>query len=269
MLVVQGLSFAYGDEPVLADIDLRVEPGRIIALCGPSGCGKSTLLRLLAGLLRPAAGAIENSFPRVACVFQEPRLLPWRTAAENIAFGMKAFGTTGSTRRATATALLRRLRLEGAGGRYPHELSGGMRQRVALGRALAVDPGLMLLDEPFSALDVGVRRELQTLLRTLLAERGLAAVFVTHDLAEALRIGDELIVMSPAPGRVVYRGTEFNLPASAVAAALHERVAHLLLVPQVAAAFSEDDRPPAGVCRSDFAGEPAPQTEEAWIVANS
>ncbi|MDF2628824.1 MAG: transporter related protein [Symbiobacteriaceae bacterium] len=205
MLKLTAISHDYGQGTVLADISLDLAPGRVLALTGPSGCGKSTLLHMAAGLVTPGAGHVSNTFRRTACVFQEPRLLPWRTARENIAFGLKALGVRGAERRSRSEALARRLGLEDALAKYPHQLSGGMRQRVALGRALAVEPDLLLLDEPFGALDAGRRAELQEMLLSLLRERGLAALLVTHDLAEAERLGDELVVLSGAPGRVLER----------------------------------------------------------------
>ncbi|OTA40904.1 MAG: nitrate/sulfonate/bicarbonate ABC transporter ATP-binding protein, partial [Symbiobacterium thermophilum] len=182
MLIMEGVSHAYGGHPVLEDIDLRLEPGQVLAIVGRSGCGKTTLLQIASGLLSPTRGRVENRFRRLAYVFQEPRLLPWRTAWQNIAFGLKAMGAPPAEQRRVASALIERLGLAGAADKYPHELSGGMRQRVALGRALAIGPDLLLLDEPFGALDPGLRADMQRLLLDLLAERKVAALFVTHDL---------------------------------------------------------------------------------------
>lgn len=205
MLRLRSISHDYGQGAVLEHVTLELAPGRVLALTGPSGCGKSTLLHMAAGLLAPVAGDVENTFRRTACVFQEPRLLPWRTARENIAFGLKALGLGGAARRSRAEALAQRLGLGDAVAKYPHQLSGGMRQRVALGRALAVEPDLLLLDEPFGALDAGRRAELQEMLLGLLRERGLAALLVTHDVGEAELLGDEMLVLSGAPGRVLER----------------------------------------------------------------
>ncbi|HWI62622.1 MAG TPA: ATP-binding cassette domain-containing protein [Symbiobacteriaceae bacterium] len=205
MLKLSGISHDFGQGPVLDAVSLELAPGRVLALTGPSGCGKSTLLHMVAGLVRPLAGQVENGYRRTAIVFQEPRLLPWRTARENIAFGLKALGVPALNRRRRAEALGERLGLGDALGKYPHQLSGGMRQRVALGRALAVEPDLLLLDEPFGALDAARRTEMQELLLGLLTERNLAALLVTHDLAEAERVGDELLILSDAPGRVLER----------------------------------------------------------------
>jgi NitT/TauT family transport system ATP-binding protein len=195
---------------------------------------------------------VVNRFDRTACVFQSPRLLPWRTTRENLAFGLKARGIGAKTRRAPVDALLARLGLTAAADRYPRELSGGMRQRAALGRALAVEPQLLLMDEPFTALDVGLRRGLQDLVRELLRERGMAAILVTHDLAEALRMADELAVMASSPGRIVYRGREYLARDALDESEVHRRVAALLERPGVAEAFFGDanqttNRPLAGL----------------------
>jgi NitT/TauT family transport system ATP-binding protein len=207
MLTLEAVSHSFGQGPVLEGVSLTLAPGQVLAITGPSGCGKTTLLHIAAGLLRPSQGSVTNTFTRSAYVFQEPRLLPWRTARQNLAFGLKAMGVAPAERRAAAERLAARLGLEGALDRYPHQLSGGMRQRVALGRALAVDPDLILLDEPFGALDSARRKSMQDLLLGLLAERGAAALFVTHDLSEAERVGDELLVLSPAPGRILTRSS--------------------------------------------------------------
>jgi len=202
-LTVAGVAHAFGAEPVLADVSLALPRGRIGCLVGPSGCGKSTLLAMIGGLLVPARGDIAHAFRRPAFVFQDPCLLPWRNARDNIAFGLKALPIGRAERRARAAALVATVGLkEGDADKYPHELSGGMRQRVALARALAVEPDLLLLDEPFSSLDVGLRRHLQSLVRRLIAGRSLTAVLVTHDLAEAARLADRVFVMTAAPSRI-------------------------------------------------------------------
>jgi len=237
MLTMTGVGHDYGSVRALVGVDLQLEPGRIIAIVGQSGCGKTTLLHIAAGLLAPTRGRVENRFRRPAYVFQEPRLLPWRTAWQNIAFGLKAQGAPPATQRRVAETLIERLGLAGAADKFPHELSGGMRQRVALGRALAIDPDLLLLDEPFGALDPGLRSGMQRLLLDLLAERRLAALFVTHDLAEAVRMGDELIALSPAPGRVIARVVLGRTPATDADVYVHQTVAAIW--PQVSAAYPD------------------------------
>jgi NitT/TauT family transport system ATP-binding protein len=203
MLKLVDIRHDYGQGPVLDGVSLELLPGRVTAIAGPSGCGKSTLLAIAAGLLAPQSGQVVNRFDRTAFVFQEPRLLPWRRTIANIAFGLKALGSDFPERTQKAEALANRLGLAGALDKYPHQLSGGMRQRVALGRALAVEPDLLLLDEPLGAQDPERRAELQDLLRSLIAERGTAALLVTHDAAEAERMADQVIFLSAAPGRVL------------------------------------------------------------------
>jgi NitT/TauT family transport system ATP-binding protein len=238
MLTLDSIVVRHDGRPTLDGVSLTVAPGAVAGLLGPSGAGKTTLLQIAAGLRRPDAGAVSNGFARTAIVFQEPRLLPWRTALANIAFGLKALGSPRAARRERAERLAARLGLTAADTRkYPHELSGGMRQRVAIGRALAVEPDLLLLDEPFSALDVGLRRELQDLVRGLIDERGLAALFVTHDIAEAARLADGLIVLSPVPARVVHHSRIERPFAERDDAFVFETAAAFLRAPAVATAF--------------------------------
>jgi NitT/TauT family transport system ATP-binding protein len=202
-LRLTGLSCAYTREEVLHDVSLHLRRGAVGAVIGPSGCGKSTLLAVIGGL-KAAAGVLENPFRRPAFVFQDPCLLPWRTARDNIAFGMKALGCGRAERHERAAALLGAVGLSsGDGDKYPHALSGGMRSRVALARALAIGPDLLLLDEPFAALDFARRRQMQALVVRLIGERGLTAVLVTHDIAEAMRLADRVFVMSAKPACIV------------------------------------------------------------------
>ncbi|MGE4423126.1 MAG: ATP-binding cassette domain-containing protein [Pseudodesulfovibrio sp.] len=247
MLTWENVSHDYGAGPVLADVGLRVPPGEVLALAGRSGCGKTSLLNMAAGLLAPTSGRVANTFSHTACVFQEPRLLPWRRTVDNIAFGLKALGTPRAERLASARRLAERMGLAPCDlEKYPGALSGGMRQRASLARALAVEPDLLLLDEPFSALDVGLRRELQDLVRSLIDERGLAAVFVTHDLAEAVRMSDRIVILAPSPGRVVL---EQRIPepfAARDADFVRRTTDRLLAAPAVRAAFGRAGTAPAG-----------------------
>lgn len=239
-LAWRGVSIEIAGHPIVADLSLEVPGGDILALVGPSGCGKSTLLNAAAGLLHPSAGTVERTAERLACMFQDARLLPWRRALDNAAFGLRCLGAPRQARRGTARAVLRTLGLapEDAD-KFPHQLSGGMRQRVALARALAIEPDLLLLDEPFSALDTVLRLELQDLVRRIVRERAVTAVFVTHDLFEAVRLSDRVAVMAGTPGRIVHiADTSTDVRPGPSDADVLARVESLRVEPAVAAAFA-------------------------------
>jgi len=200
-----------GDERLVAldGLDLTVEPGQIVAVIGPNGSGKSTLLRVVAGLLRPDRGtaaldgvAINHPNPRVGIVFQEPRLLPWRTTAANVAYPLELAGAPIETRRPRVEGLLRTVGLESVSGLIPSQLSGGMRQRAAVARTLALEPHVLLLDEPFSALDELTRERLNRELLALAADRAATLLVVTHSVQEAIFLADRVIVLSARPGRI-------------------------------------------------------------------
>ncbi len=200
----------------LHDITLDVRPGEILAVIGGSGCGKSTLLRIVSGLDRPTAGGvavdgtgIDGPLPMVGMIFQEPRLLPWLTVAGNVAFGIAHLDAAERARRVTQT--LASVGLSELRDRWPRELSGGQGQRVAIARALAARPSVLLLDEPFSALDAFTRADLQDHLLELWAAARLTMVLVTHDIDEALLLADRIVVMRPAPGRIA-RDISLDLP---------------------------------------------------------
>lgn len=203
MLALERVSKAYGDNVVLKDFSLSVNPQEILCLLGPSGCGKTTLLHLLAGLLPPDSGHVHRPPGRPGIVFQEPRLLPWRTTAENLALVLKASHVARDAQRQIVAGYLDRLGLTEAARLYPRQLSGGMRQRVALGRALAIDPSYLLLDEPFKSLDVGLRIELIHLLLEEWQRHLRPVVFVTHDVTEAALTGHRILVVGPRPLHIV------------------------------------------------------------------
>lgn len=185
----------------LDGIDLDVHRGELLCVVGASGCGKSTLLNLVAGLDEPTSGTVSTD-GRTALMFQESALFPWLTAAGNIDLALKLRGVPRAGRRARVDELLATVHLAGFGDKRPHELSGGMRQRVALARAFAQDADVLAMDEPFGALDAMTRDILHDELERLWRERELTVVFVTHNVREAVRLGDRIVVLSSRPGRV-------------------------------------------------------------------
>ncbi|MFJ2116247.1 MULTISPECIES: ABC transporter ATP-binding protein [unclassified Streptomyces] len=187
---------------VLDDITVDIVPGEFVTLLGASGCGKSTLLNLVAGLDKPSSGTIEVPGGRPALMFQEHALFPWLTAGQNIELTLKMRGLPKNERRTEAERLLELVRLAGAHEKRVHELSGGMRQRVALARALAQDSRLLLMDEPFAALDAITRDVLHEELTRIWAETDLSVLFVTHNVREAVRLAERVVLLSSRPGRV-------------------------------------------------------------------
>ncbi|WP_433593501.1 ABC transporter ATP-binding protein [Nocardia sp. CA-145437] len=204
---LRDLEIAYGGEPV-AQVDLSIEPGEIVVLLGPSGCGKSTLLRALSGLLRPSAGSAEvdgvavgSGAEQCAMMFQEDALLPWRTARRNVEFALKLRGAPRGERRGEARELLAQVGLQDFADHLPSALSGGMRQRVQLARTLATRPRVLLMDEPFGALDAQTRTEMQRLLISVWQRYRTTVLFVTHDVDEALLLADRIVLLTARPAR--------------------------------------------------------------------
>jgi len=196
-------TFGTAREPVVAldSISLDVEKGEFLCVVGASGCGKSTMLHLVAGLDQPSAGTVRVD-GRPALMFQEAALFPWLTVRDNVALPLRLAGAGKRERRERAEELLDLVHLEGQGGRRPHELSGGMRQRVALARSLACDADILLMDEPFGALDAMTRDLLHDELERVWATTGVTVIFVTHNVREAARLGDRILLLTSHPGRV-------------------------------------------------------------------
>ena len=193
-----------GTHHALSDVSLTIEEGQFVCLLGPSGCGKSTLLNLIAGLDKPTAGHIDTPGAGSAVMFQESALMPWLSARHNVELALRLRGVPRRERREKALALLDTVNLADAADKRPHELSGGMRQRVALARALAQDRPVLLMDEPFAALDAQTREILQEELLQLMErpEERKTMVFITHSIDEAILLGDRIAVMSARPGRI-------------------------------------------------------------------
>jgi len=201
-ITVTGLTQQFGGVRALAGVDLTVLRSEFVCLVGPSGCGKTTLLRILAGLAQPTGGTV-HIVGKTAVVFQGQSLFPWLTAAENVAYGLRLEGVSAQTRNAFAVEQLRRVGLERFARAYPGTLSGGMQQRVNLARALAVDPDVLLMDEPFGSLDEQTRITMQEQLIALWEGSRKTVLFVTHSVEEAVALADRVVVLSARPGRVI------------------------------------------------------------------
>jgi len=212
MLEFKNVTKSFGKRTILDAISFQLEDDRILAILGPSGIGKTTILRIAAGTLNPDAGEIRTDRQKIGFIFQEPRLLPWRTALANVTLVLKGNKMlSGKEQTEKATAMLERLGLQGFLNYYPAQLSGGMRQRVAIARAFVLEPDLLLLDEPFTGLDLGLKGSLQQMLLELLAWHPTDMLYVTHEPHDAVLLADQAIVLAGEPGRIK-AGMELDCP---------------------------------------------------------
>ena len=205
-LALEGVSVRFGAYTAVADTTVRVAAGEFVSVVGPTGCGKSTLLNLAAGLLAPSSGAVRvfgeplaGINRRAGYLFQSDSLMPWRSARDNVAAGPEFAGKPRAHARAEAEAWLERVGLRGHGGKYPHQMSGGMRKRAQLAQTLVLDPPILLMDEPFSALDVQTRLLMENELLALWQADRKSVLFITHDLEEAISLSDRVVVLGAGP----------------------------------------------------------------------
>ena len=200
MITFQNVSKAFDSLKVFDHLSLHAATGEILGVVGPSGSGKTTMLKLITGIVIPDAGTVTVAEGAVGYVFQEPRLLPWRTALDNVAGPLRAQGNDKAGARAAAAGWLERVGLAGFEGYHPAELSGGMAQRVSVARAFAVEPRILLLDEPFSSVDTTLKSSLMDILESIIRERRTTVMYVTHDLGEARRLADRIVEIVPGCG---------------------------------------------------------------------
>jgi len=242
-LALDRVTVAYGEAKTLAltDVSLRIAPGELVCLLGPSGSGKSTILNVVAGLVKPARGSvaagghqITGPGPERAVVFQDAALFPWLTLKQNVEFPLRVKGVSAATRTAKSESLLRLVHLWKFRDSYPHELSGGMRQRGGIARALANDPAVLLMDEPFAALDAQTREILHGEVERIWAATKKTILFVTHNVREAVRLADRVVLLGTRPGRILEERT-IDLPrprgandegVARIAADIARRIAH-------------------------------------------
>ena len=211
LISLKGVGLTFGTHEVLREIDVEIGEGEFVCVIGPSGCGKTTLLRILAGLIRASRGSVNyrgevqtEPASDIAIVFQDyaNALLPWRTAAANVSLALEAAGIPRAERKDRIAALLEKVGLSKHADKYPSEMSGGMQQRLQIARCLAQNPSVILMDEPFGALDAMTRQKLQDEILSIVADSNVTAFFVTHDLEEAIYLGDRVIALEPNPGRI-------------------------------------------------------------------
>ena len=211
-LEVKNLNHHFGFTEILRDISFTLNKGKILSIVGPSGGGKTTLLHLCSGLLDVEEGSVTNTFDSSSFAFQEGRLLPWKNVVDNIALGLLAKGEKKSVAIQKAKDIALKFGLEEEDFlKFPKDLSGGMKQRVSFARALVVKPSLLFLDEPFSALDIGLKKELQTHLIEISKEDNISILFITHDMMEAIRLSDEILLLKADPGHIVKKFS-YDLP---------------------------------------------------------
>ncbi|PZP64280.1 MAG: mannosyltransferase [Pseudoxanthomonas spadix] len=218
MVAIDKVTMSFGDFTAVREVDLQVGNGEFVAIVGPTGCGKSTVLNAVAGLLTPASGGITiDGVPvkgvqkSVGYLFQQDALLPWKTALQNVELGLRFRGMAAKEREERARAWLAKVGLSGFEHRYPHQLSGGQRKRVQMAQALIVEPKVILMDEPFSALDIHTRHLMQNELLRLWQEDRRSVVLITHDLEEAIALGDRVVVLSAGPASRVVRSFDVDL----------------------------------------------------------
>jgi NitT/TauT family transport system ATP-binding protein len=242
ILSLDRLDLYYGSTPILQGIDLTIDRGEFVAIVGASGCGKSTLLKIVAGLLTPHSGTlIWQGSPQLSFVFQEPALMPWARTIDNVALPLKLAGV--SEARARAQQALELVGLPDWDRAYPHQLSGGMKMRVSIARALVTQPQVMLMDEPFGALDDLTRHKLNSELTALSTAQAWTTIFVTHNIGEAVYLADRVLIMAAQPGRIM---GEVEIPVAQPRTDFRYSAEHNEYCRLVSAQLSQCDRPAVG-----------------------
>jgi NitT/TauT family transport system ATP-binding protein len=236
---VQHVAHSFGFDDILKDINFELHKSQVLSVVGPSGGGKTTLLHLCAHLLDLEEGKITNTFESSSFAFQEARLLPWKNVIDNIALGLKAKGMKKSLREQQAKEIALQFGLEKDDfEKFPKDLSGGMKQRVSFARALVTKPSLLFLDEPFSALDIGLKKELQNLLIQAIEKERLTVLFITHDLMEAIKLSDQVMLLKAEPVGHIIKTFEYTLPQSQrTDDYVYEQTAKLLSDPEIIRTF--------------------------------